>query len=350
MVEAFPSDAFIKQHFAIFESHQKNFDRAHKLIDEAITIRGRHPHFVNTQANVLLREAVQEEDRSKADYLFNAGTKLLRERIERDADKEIHILSLVERQLDWARRRDLNASQRLAALEEAQADLDQARRRIPTSSDIALVSAKLNVELGKIPDAKNLLIKSVKLDGSNTRARVLLARMQLTEGDAETAYQTVADGLVYDQRNFGLLRIQLDCIRKLNLEWAQYRKALMDYLQVSENDLIERINLIKGYFEASDFASAQKQLDKLRRIDVSYGLRIKTQVPIMDGEFPLIREGEYQASGIGKGFIKIFGFPNQLQASINLRAVPIHSNLRNGMKLKVELALNGKGLIATKIV
>lgn len=44
LVEAFPADAYIKQHFAIFESHEKNFAKAHELIDAAITERGRHPH------------------------------------------------------------------------------------------------------------------------------------------------------------------------------------------------------------------------------------------------------------------------------------------------------------------
>lgn len=347
---AFPADAYIKQHFAIFESHQKNYSRAQDLIEEAISIRGRHSHFLNTQANILLREAINEEDKSKADYLFSAGTKLLRERIEKDADKEIHVLSLVERQLEWARRRDLNATQRLAALEDAQADLDLVRSRIPTSSDIALVAAKLNVELNRIPDAKNLLIKSVKLDGSNSHARVLLARMQLADGEEQDAHRNAMEGLGYAPKNYGLLRIQLDCILKLKFEWPQYRKALIDYLNVAENDLFERINLIKGYIEAADYASAQKQLEKLKRTDVAYGLRTTTKVPILEGTLPLIKEGEYHASGIGKGFVTIYGFPNQMQAFINFRSMPTHTGLRNGMKLKVELALNGLGLFATRIV
>jgi hypothetical protein len=187
LVEHFPADAYIKQHYAIFESHEKNYSAAHTLIDDALHARSRDPYFLNTKANILLREATDEGDHDRAERLFLNGTKLLRERIRKDADKEIHYLSLIERQLDWARRTDLKPEQRLTILEEIEADLNAARQRYPLSSEISTVAAKLMIELQKVPDAKVLLERSVRLDGANIRARLLLARLFLDEQNFEPA-------------------------------------------------------------------------------------------------------------------------------------------------------------------
>ncbi|OAI00888.1 hypothetical protein A1353_18940 [Methylomonas methanica] len=351
LVEAFPSDTFIKQHFAIFESHQKNFKKAHELIDEALVEKERHPHFLNTKANILLREAIDEKDRGRAEHLFNVGTKLLRERIQKDSDKEIHILSLVGRQLDWAKRRDLTESQRLNALEEAEADLDVARAKYPTSSDISTLAAKLNIQLGQLPDAKNLLIRGVKLDGSNTQARTLLARILLQEGYEKEAYDLVDEGLPYSPKSYSLLHIRLEAARKLNLPWPKLRKILIEYLAIAENDLIERIQLIKGLIEASDIAAAKKQLEKLKRVEAPFSAKIRTIADVIKNGQPLVVEGEYIPRTIGKGFVKLFGYPEGMAAFLDIRMLPDkNTKLRQGMHIHMHLAINGLGLIARKIV
>jgi cytochrome c-type biogenesis protein CcmH/NrfG len=43
------------------------------------------------------------------------------------------------------------------------------------------------IELQKVPDAKVLLERSVRLDGANIRARLLLARLFLDEQNFEPA-------------------------------------------------------------------------------------------------------------------------------------------------------------------
>lgn len=351
LVETFPSDMFIKQHFAIFESHEKNFPRAHELIDAAIAEKGRHPHLLNTQANILLREAINEKNRGRAEYLFNAGTKLLRERIKNDFDKEVHILCLIERQLDWAKRKDLNEAQRLNALQEAEADLYEVRGRYPTSSDISTVEAKLNIQLGQFPDAKSLLIRSVRLDGSNSHARILLARILFEEGDAEGAYNLVEDGIVYSPKSYGLLHIRLQSARKLNFPWAKLRKILTDYLAVAENDIIERVQLIKGLIEASDISTAKKQLERLKRVEAPFNVKLNAVVDVMKEGQPLKVEGVYNPSALGKGYVKIFGYPDGMSAFVSMRTLSDKSvNLRPGMNVHMHLAVNGFGLIARKIV
>lgn len=346
----FPTDPYIKQHFAIFEAHQKNFAKAKELISGAIADAGRHPHFLNTEANILLREAVQEPNRDRAESLFQAGAERLRERIEKDADKEIHILSLVERQIDWAKRLDLTKEQRLSVLEDAEADLANAKWRYPASSDTAATAGKLQFQLNRIPDAKRLLQRSIALDGSNSWARVLLAKIMLQDNEFEPAEILIREGLTYAPDHFGLLKLRLDCTKKLNRPWPELRKALIDYLKIAENDFHERIEIVKGYLEASDFAAAKKHLEKLKRIDAPFNLRKKTLVPLMKEAKPMIAKGEFTANGIGRGFMSIHGFPDSMGAFVDLRSLSSGRRLANGTTLQAEIGINGFGIVVIRIL
>lgn len=350
LLESFPADAFIKQHFGIFESHGKNFVRAHHLIDEALQLRPRDAHFLNTKANILLREATATDDKARAENLFLEGTKLLRERIEKDADKEIHYLSLTERQLEWARRRDLTREQRLNILEEAESDLGHARRRYPFSSDISTVAAKLMLALRNIPDAKSLLERSVRLDGANIRARVLLARILIEGQQRDEALQIISGGLINFPKDFGLLRLRLDCLRALARPWAELKSALSDYLSIAENDFVERIYLIKGLLENGDLAGATRQLDKLKRTEAPYFALKKNLVALRTGDKAFVVEGEYQPSSLGKGYMLINGYPKHLGAYIDLRMLAPGTRLSAGKKLRAELGINGFGLVVTKLL
>lgn len=299
----------------------------------------------------MLREAVAEKDHARAEHLFNAGANLLRERIKNDSDKEIHILSLVERQLDWAQRCDLTAEQRLHVLQDAEMDLDGVRSRYPTSSDIATVAAKLNIQLEQVPDAKKLLFRGIQLDGSNSRARILLAKILLREQDEQGAYNLVEEGLAYSPRSYGLLRIRLDATRLLHVPWPQLRKVLTDYIAVAENDVAERVHLIAGLIEALDFATAKKQLEHLKRVDAPYNLKRKSIVDVMKDGNPLVVEGEFMPRALGKGFVNIFGFPPNMGAYMDMRTLSgTGVSLQAGKRIQIQLAVNGLGLVARRIV
>lgn len=350
LVENFPADVFIRQHYAIFESHEKNFAKAHNLIDESLQMRPGSAHFLNTKANILLREAAAEADKGRAEHLFVAGTNLLRERIQKDADKEIHYLSLIERQLEWARRNDLTREQRLNILEDAESDLDLARVRYPLSSDISTVAAKLMLQLRKIPDAKTLLEKSVRLDGANIRARILLARILIDQARTEEALRLVQDGLPNSERDYGLLRLRLDCLRELKRPWIEVREALKAYLAVAEDDFVERMQLIKGLIENGDFAAVIKHAERLRKSDISHTSRLRNTIALGDGTTPFIVEGEYYPSGIAKGFLTIDGYPKQLGAYIDRRSLRSGERLFANKRMRAVLAINGFGLVATRIL
>ena len=131
LMTEFPSDPYIKQHAAIFESQEKNFETARDLADEAIHLSDRHPHFLNTKGTIWLREAISEPKPDRAEYALKKGAALIRKRISKDTDKEIHYHSLIDKLLDWAlAKRHLSEEQRLRVIEEAQADLDSALRYI----------------------------------------------------------------------------------------------------------------------------------------------------------------------------------------------------------------------------
>jgi len=349
LLESFPSDAFIKQHFSIFESRNKNFLRANQLIDEALA-QSRHHYFLNTKANILLREAVTETDSAKAEHLLLLGTKLLRERIEKDSDKEIHYHSLIEKQLDFAKRYSLSEEQRLNILEEAEADLSRAKQHYPNSSDITTLAAKLNIELHQIPNAEKLLLRSVQLDGANTRARVLLARMYIHDDRLLEALTLVDTGLGHDPNSYGLLRLRLDCLRRLGRPWNDIRSAIGKYLNVAEDDFEERLRFIKGLVEASDIAHAKRQLEILKKADIAYNLRSRTEFDLTINDSPMTVEGTYSASGLGKGYVQIDGYPSGMGAYLDIRTISGGAKIFSGKRVRILLSVNGFGLKANRLL
>ena len=291
-----------------------------------------------------MREAVTETNSAKAEHLLLLGTKLLRERIEKDSDKEIHYHSLIEKQLDFAKRSSLSEEQRLNILEEAEADLCRAKQHYPNSSDITTLAAKLNIELSQIPNAEMLLLRSVKLDGANTRARVLLARMYIHDGRLPEALTLVDAGLEHDPNSYGLLRLRLDCLRKLHRPWNDIRLAIGKYLNVAEGDFEERLKFIKGLVEASDIAHAKRQLEILKKADLAYNLRSRTEFDLRINGSPMTVEGTYSASGLAKGYVQIDGYPAGMGAYLDIRAISSGTKLFSGKRVRISLAVNGFGL------
>lgn len=348
-METFPSDLFIKQHFAIFESRQRNYAKAMELIDSALSVES-HPHFLNTKANILLKEAVAEPDRGKAEYLLNAGTELLRKRIKKDFDKEIHYLSLIEKQLEFARRRDLKEEQRVAILEEAEADIGNATRHYPLSSELGTLAGKLQLELQQIPQAKKLLERSIRLDGANTRARILRAKIHFNEGEVQAAFDLVEKGLINSSDSFGLAKMRVECARKLKFDWRRYRQILNDYLQIAENDVPVRVELICRLMEVADLKSVKRQLDILRKCEAPRSTKFKCVQPIERNGQPLVVEGSFHSTRFGRGYVHVDGYPNYMGAYLDLKSLSRGDALRDGGRVSVELAVNGFGLAVCKLI
>ena len=348
-METFPSDLFIKQHFAIFESRQRNFAKAMELIDSALNVEA-HPHFLNTKANILLKEAVAEPDRGKAEYLLNAGTELLRKRIKKDFDKEVHYLSLIEKQLEFARRRDLKEEQRVAILEEAEADIGNATRYYPSSSELGTLAAKLQLALQQIPQAKQLLERSIRLDGANTRARILRAKIHFAEGEIQEALDLVEKGLVHSSDSFGLAKMRLECARKLNFDWRTYRQFFQDYLQIAENDVPVRVEFICRLMEVDDLKSVKRQLEILRQCDAPRSIKFKCVQSIQKNGRPLVVEGSFHSKRFGRGYVHVDGYPEYMGAYLDLKSLSRGAALRDGCRVSVELTVNGFGLAVGKLI
>ncbi|MDP1681497.1 MAG: hypothetical protein Q8L39_06950, partial [Burkholderiales bacterium] len=240
--------------------------------------------------------------------------------------------------------------QRVAILEEAEADIGDATRYYPSNSEIDTLAAKLQMALQQIPQAKQLLERSIRLDGANTRARILRAKIHLAEGEIQEAFDLAEKGLVYSSNSFGLARLRLECARKLDFDWRTNRQIFQDYLQIAENDVPVRVEFICRLMEESDLKSAKRQLDILRRCDASYPTKIKCVQQIQKNGKSLVMEGSYHSVRFGRGYVHVDGFPEHMGAYLDLKLLPRGATLGDGRRVTVELAVNGFGLRVSKLI
>jgi hypothetical protein len=349
LAELFPSDPYVKQHYAIYESKQNTFQHAHALIDAALAIEF-HPHFLNTKGTIWLREAVAEPDKDRAEYLLKEGSELIRQRIARDADKEIHYHSLIDKLLDWSRKTYLDEEQRLRILEVIQADLDKALRLYPGSSELNTLAARHNVILKQIPNAVEILTKSIKLNEGNVRARLMLAQLLFDANEFYEALDIVDAGLPYGKNSAGLYRLRLRCYRKVNRPWPELKKAFKDYLRLADSDYHIRILYAKQLIEVGEKEGASRQLSHLRDFEVPYSQLINTKYELFKDGQPIIVEGAYHAHRLGKGFVHLDSFPNSLRAFLPIGRLPNGYSLYEGKRIRCRIGLNGLGVIVLEVL
>ncbi len=352
LMDEFPSDPYIKQHAAIFESKEQQFKYARTLADEAINLGDRHPHFLNTKGTIWLREAISEPKPDRAEYALNQGVNLIRERISKDSDKEIHYHSLIDKLLDWAmKKKHLSEEQRLRALEEAQSDLDDALRLYPMSSDLIMLMGRLNIGLEDIPEAEERLKRSIYLDAGNVRAILLLANLLIKKGEPEAALGYLNGGIKYAPKSAGLLRLKLKCLEKLNATWEEKKRIYTEYLRITPDDFPKRMILIKGLIENNDYTKAVSHINIIKESSISFSnkLNLKAELKSDDGQ-PMIVQGKFEPYRLGKGFLNIPGFPRNLNAHLELSVVSNRTFPRDGEELQVEIGVNGFGLFVRKML
>lgn len=351
LISEFPSEPYIRQHAAIFESHVGEFVKARELIEEAIELKGRHPHLLNTKGNIWLRDALHETDPERAEYALKQGVVLIRERIKKDSDKEIHYHSLIDKLIRWAGKSHLSEKQRIRVLEEAQDDLDKALTYYPTSSDLVALAGRLSIELENIPGAENNLIRSIKLDSGNIWARVLLARLLLNKKDSNGALKIVNEGLLYNSNVCSLLRLRITCLEKLGADWDQMKSALVDYLKIATKDYRQRLLLIRGLILNRRFSDAAKHITIVRETYyLPFDVKLNNVVELGSQENPFVADGIFTQRRMYNGFMKIDGFPGQLDAFLDFRRVRGNTDIQNGQRVKAEIALNGFGLFVKQVI
>ncbi len=352
LMQEFPSDPFIRQHAAIFESMEGNFGKARELADDAIGLGRRHPHFLNTKGTIWLREAIAEPEADRAEYALKKGIALIRERIINDSDKEIHYHSLIDKLITYANKKAyLSEEQRLRVLEEAQEDLDNALRLYPISSDLLTLLGRLNIVIEKIPEAEEKLKRSIFLDAGNIRARLLLTGIYINRGNYPEALKLVNDGLVYVNDSPGLHRTKIRCLNELGSGWDEIKASYRNYLKFSSNDYLCRLKFIKGLIENKNYTEAFREIQKMMDSSIPFSTRINVILDLQaPDKTPLIVHGRYKAYRLGKGFMEIDGFPKNLDAYVDLRVLPSGRALRQGQNLKAEIGVNGLGILVTKVI
>ena len=65
---------------------------------------------------------------------------------------------------------------------------------------------------------------------------------------------------------------------------------------------------------------------------------------------PMTMEGTYSATGLGKGFVQIDGYPAGMGAYLDIRTLKGGTKLFNGKRLRITLALNGFGLKVDQVL
>ena len=350
-IQEFPSDPYIKQHAAIFESKEKNFEIARKLADDAIQLSENHPHFLNTKGTIWLREAIEEPRSDRAEYALNKGVALIRARIAKDTDKEIHYHSLIDKLLDWViKKRYLSEKQRLRALEEAQADLDNALRLYPMSSELVTLLGRLNIGLNNIPQAEEKLKRSILLDSGNIRAILLLVNLLLKKDKLTEAEDFLNKGISYAPQSAGLHRLKLKCLIKLSAQWPDMKKAYKDYLRLSPGDYSRRLEYVKELLGHENFGEASREIKKISESALSFGKKLHLKLDLLDNNKDLVVKGTYKAYRLGKGFIEIEGYPRNLKAHMDSRIITTGKFPQSGQNIEVQIGLNGLGIYVKKVI
>jgi tetratricopeptide (TPR) repeat protein len=351
-MQEFPSDAYIKQHAAIFESQEGNFEKARTLADDAIDLSGNHPHFLNTKGTIWLREAIAERKPDRAEYALKQGVTLIRNRISQDSDKEIHYHSLIDKLLDWATNKPhLEEEQRLRVLEEAQDDLDNALRLYPMSSELVTLLGRLNLGLDKIPEAEEKLKRSIILDGGNIRAILLLTNLLIKKEQYVEALDYLNNGISYAPKSSGLQRLRLKCLIKLPGNWRDIKSAYKEYFKVSPTDYFRRLRFAKSLIENTNFGEATKEIKKVYDAPISFGDKLNLRFNLLDSENrELVVNGIYKAYRLGKGFVELEGYPKSLNAHLDSKVIHSRKVPQSGQSIKVRIGLNGLGIYVKKIL
>jgi hypothetical protein len=108
---------------------------------------------------------------------------------------------------------------------------------------------------------------------------------------------------------------------------------------------------IKRLVENSDLASARKQLEKLRRVDAPHYVKRNAKQDILKDGQVVIVEGDFTLRTFGRGFVKIYGYPEGMDAYVDIRSLQFGGVvLQAGRRARIELSVNGFGLLARKIV
>ena len=125
---------------------------------------------------------------------------------------------------------------------------------------------------------------------------------------------------------------------------------MKEYLKLAANDYECRMDLIKGLIEHNALFEVVKQLRIIKGMRLSYisKISLKRDLYFNDGDY--VVSGLYKNSRIGIGYLKIDGFPDMLEAYINISDISGAVKLKNGQRIKAVVGLNGFGLYVINIL
>ena len=111
-------------------------------------------------------------------------------------------------------------------------DLDKARQAAPNDASIPLWEARLNMELGKLNDARKSLKRAVRLAGPNPMPHITQGRLELRLGDVDAAFESAQEAVKKAPNEPRAHRLLAACYAHR----GQLKKAEQSYVRAVELD------------------------------------------------------------------------------------------------------------------
>jgi len=84
-------------------------------------------------------------------------------------------------------------------------------------------------------------------------------------------------------------------------------------------------------------------------MDIPYIARVRHLYEVSRGGSPVLIDGTYESGRLGRGWVKVAGFPAYLGAFLDMRVLPKGMTLRDGQAIKAHLGVNGYGLVVMAV-
>ncbi len=140
-------------------------------------------------------------------------------------------------------------------------------------------------------------------------------------------------------------------MEKLDADWSEIRQALLDYLKIAEKDFHQRLKLIRGLVLNRRYNDARKHIDVIKETYyLPFDIKLNRVVELGTTETPFVVEGVFRQRRLFNGFLKIDGFPSDLDAFLDFRRIEGKTAVSDGQRVKAEIALNGFGLFVKRVV
>lgn len=193
-----------------------NFDRALSTVNELLALHALHPDFVLRKAEVLINLRQIDQAKAQLDRLYGLWLN--------KPEKLYRLSSLQQRITDFA---------------GATTSLQKALSQLPEHLLLNLEYARLNIQVGEIKAAKDVIEQMEKQYGEQANILMLKGDIALSEGNQQVAYQQFAQALKL-AADFNLPLIRMYELAKRGVNTQSFKKQLKEMVDLQPGMLWRR--------------------------------------------------------------------------------------------------------------